>query len=377
VKRFLPAILLTAVVVLSAPFVGVIRDRLFDLFPRLALHVLAVALGGAALAAFVYAVARIRRHRWWRYGGLVAVGVLLFVQYAGFSAAEIEVALVEKLHILEYGLLAWLLYRPLLATRPGDPPNDLSLFVVPLLGVTVGGILDEWMQWQAATRMGTIEDVWLDVFAGVVGLLFSLCLEPPERFAWRLGNLRRTADFAAAALLLLGLFFYDAHLGYLIEDPEIGRFRSWHTREELIRASEERAARWALDPLYDLSPWQREDPFLTEAGWHKGHRDRTLELGHLYWAAQANRILEKYYAPYLDLEEFANEGRRWLTPEVKREIEAAPPPPDLDGAGYLSPVLHDRVYTRPSKPTFLALLAVAVVVAWGLPRIGSRGKMLE
>ncbi len=170
---------------------------------------------------------------------------------------------------------------------------------------------------------------------------------------------------------MLGGFFYVAHLGYMIEDPEIGRFRSWHSLEELVDAAEARRQRWQIDPPGDISPWNRQDDFLTEAGWHNHHRNASYELGLDAWALQANRILEKYYTPYLDLETFRQTGNRRFPPYAVQRVEKAAG--DVDPATYVSPVLEQRIYTWPSKPVFLFVLMLAVG-AWLLPwfRFGRR-----
>ena len=365
-KRFRPAVLLVTFVTLTCPFVGLIRDNLFDAFPKDAVRGLTLVLGAAGAVLFVYAAARIREHRWLRYGGLVVVGALLWLQAVGFRTQLATVNVVEKVHIFEYGLLAYLLYR---AFRPARDPGVL---ILTLLWTTFAGTLEESMQWLVETRTGEIRDVLLNALSGLCGLVFSLSLEPLEGFSWRMpaARWRRVLSSAAVLVLAIGLFFSAAHLGHMIEDPEIGRFRSYFTREELVEAGHRRAARWTTDPPRELSPWHREDVFLTEAGWHNQHRNASLELGFPYLARQANRILETYYRPYLDLQEFRRTGNRRLSPEVVAELDARAP--RRDPSGYLSAVGGDRIYTWPSKPVFLAAMLLAAALLWGLPRRLSR-----
>lgn len=365
-RRFLPAALLVAVILATAPFLGVLRDRFFDAFPRAAFRLFAALLATLALLALAYAVARIRRHRLARYGALIVALGLVALQTLG-SGERAEVNLVEKIHVFEYGLLAFLLYRAYLREPSGA---DLSLIALPLLWVAVAGSLDETVQFFAATRTGYLGDVVLNLLSGVCGLLFALAVEPPAGFAWRLGRRRRTSDVAALALLVFGLFYANAHLGHRIEDPEIGSFRSWSSREALLREQALRRARWAENPPRALSPWQREDLYLTEAGWQTSHRDRSYRLGRWALALQANRILEKYYAPYLDLDGFRGRPPRRYPPERVRELERRAG--TIDPAGYASYVLRRRVHVWISKPLFLALLLPAAALVWGLPRLAER-----
>ena len=275
--------------------------------------------------------------------------------------------MVEKVHILEYGLLAYLLYR---AFRPAAVrrAGDLSVPLLVLLWTTFAGTVEEGIQWWVETRTGEIRDVLLNALSGLCGLVFAVSLEPIEGFEWRISpaGWRRLGTSAAILVLAVGVFFYAAHLGYMVEDPEIGRFRSFFTREELLEASAQRAVEWAANPPGELSPWRREDRYLLEAGWHNQHRNHAYELGLYDLARQANLILEKYHAPYLDLESFRKTGDRRFPPHVLAELEAKAPRRAPEE--YLSPVAEKLIFTRPSKPVFVALLLPVVVALWGLPR---------
>ena len=377
-RRFLPAALLTAVIVLSAPFMGLVRDALFSRFAGAAVRGVALMFLLVAAAAFVWAVLRIRHRRWSRYGALGLAAILLVLQewLTGADITDVsfaaQVNVAEKIHIIQYGLLAFLLYR---AFRRADESgagqsgaDDPRIVLMPLLWVIPAGALEEGMQFLVETRLGEVRDVFLNLYAGVCGVLFGLAFDPPERFRWRLaGHPRRLGDAAAAAVLALGAFFYVAHLGYEHEDPEIGRFRSWHSLEELRAAAADRAERWRTDPPTELSPWRREDLYLTEAGWHTNHRNERYGDGDHYMAFQANRILEKYFDPFLDLESIRYTGRHRYPPEQRQALEAAAP--KHDPATYLSPVLTHRIYPWPSKRLYLAVWLPVVLALWLLPRI--------
>ena len=361
-RPFLPAILLVTLIAVTAPFLGTIRHAIFDKVPDLALGVLFIALALPMVGLLIYAVLRIRAGWRWQLPGLGLSAVLLAWQLhiTKGDHGDITVSLVERVHIVEYGLLAWLLYRAFLAVGV----RDASLLVLPLWGVAVGASVDEGAQFLASNRIGDIRDVGLDLVAGAWGLVLSLCLDPPDRFSWRIEKPRWVTDGLALAVLAMGGFFSVAHLGYWIHDPEIGSFRSWHTPEELIAAAEDRAQRW-VEEKPQISPMHLEDLYLTEAGWHLGHRNRTYSIGQLDWALSANRILEKYYAPYLDLEDFAKTGRRRYSPRMLETFEGVEP---RDPAEYTSPVLGRRLYTWPSRGTFQLLVGGAVLLLWGWPR---------
>ena len=364
VKRFLPAIAWVVLIVSAGPFVGLIRDYLFERFQVSAIRGLAALLLMLAAAVFLYAVRRIRTQRLWRYSGLVLAAALLWIEStylsadirsAGFAA---QVSVAEKIHLVEYGLLAFLLYRAC------KPAADLTVLLLPLLGVVLAGVLDESVQLAVETRLGDIHDVFLNLYAGVFGLVFSLSLDPPQKFRWSLvgSGRQRVAWATAMAVAALGLFFDAAHLGYEHVDDEIGRFRSWHTLEELRQAAEDRTVTWRSDPPAALSPWKLEDRYLSEAGWHANHRNERFQAGDSYMAWQANRILEKYYGPFLDLESFRGSGKHRYPVGIRGELEAKAG--DRGPEGYLSPVLVERIYPWPSRRLFFALwIPIAVLIA--------------
>lgn len=373
VKRFLPSLLLILGIALLAPYVGVLRQSLFAAFPMGALLFLGGALLTTGALALGFAFWRIRSRRLPRFLGLLATILLVWGQNFGFGTADIEVNIIEKLHIVEYGLLALLLYRALLRGPSASEGaaaatcGDLSLLILPLLGVCLAGTLDETVQMLVATRTGDVHDIGLDVYSGACGVLFALCLEPPARFRWRLGRRPWVWGWGALAILGVGLFVSRAHLGYMIDDPDIGQFRSWHQKDELLRLQGQRAVQWRIQPPgRNASPWRLEDRYLTEAGWHSGHRQRNFELGYYYWALQANRILETYYAPYLDLQGFGRPDKRRYTPQIAQRVESQAV--ILDPRFYRSPVLAQRIYVWPGKPLFHTLLVSVVLsllaMAW-------------
>lgn len=375
-KRFLPPILLVAAIVLTAPFMGVIRDVLFDRFEAAAIRYLAILLALIAILAFAYAVARIREHRGWRYLGLVATAGLLWIEVTYMSDSlsgggiAARVSVVEKIHIVQYGLLALLLYRAC------KPLGDLAMLALPLLGVTVAGVLDESMQWWISTRTGDIDDVFLNMYSGLCGLVFAVSLDPPQklRFGVSPASRRQLVGAAILAVTSVGLFYDTAHLGYEHYDPAIGRFLSWHSMEDLRAAAEDREEGWRVDPPTGPSPWRAEDRFLAEAGWYAGHRNERYEAGDAYHAAQANRILEAYYGPFLDLEFYRGSAKQRYPPEMREALEAKAPA--YDPAEFKSPVLRHRIKTWPSKPVFYGALAAILLVIWGVPWLlwGRRGE---
>lgn len=373
-SRWLPALVLSVAVVALAPFIGVLREWVRHTFGLGYLRWVTAALVVAAAAALLWAVARIRERRTLRYGALALAAVLVSLQVAVWSAGTLEADVLERIHLLEYGLLAVFFER---ALRPRHPGRLLP--VLALAGVVLVSLADEWVQWLTPVRVGDGRDVLLNLWAGVVGLLFALALSPPPGLLRRSGLAsRRLAVGLGAAVVLAGAAFYDlAHLGHEIRDPRAGVFLSWHSPEELLAAAEDRARRWPEEGRPPHRPVALEDRFLTEAGWHARARNDGVREDRLAMAWRENRILERWYAPYLDL------GRNRWPPAQKRNIRnrlearggwrPGPTP------GYRSPALEHRVVTAPPRPLLwvgaLALAGALAILGLGRKRDG-RGRPL-
>lgn len=346
---FLAAAALSVTILVVAPFMGGLRDALFEAVPN-AVELLGGFLGALGLALVAWVAWRVARQppRLRRRGALLLAGVLalLYVQVQGFSIGIPSSDVVEKVHIFEYGLLAFLLYRAQLSRVEGvrGGKADLATVLVPVLGAALVGLGDESVQGYFSVRVGDVRDVVLDVLAGITGLLFALAVEPPARWARTPPARRRAAGILlVAAVAGFALFVGRFHLGHEIHDPEIGRFVSWFDAEELERLQADRARRWGADPPTELRPLAPEDYYLTEAARHAQHRNERLKAGDENAATQANRILERYYAPFLELDSFRGSGRHGWPEEMRRRLEAKyPPAPEI----YVSPVLQDRLWTR-------------------------------
>jgi len=363
-RRYLPALLLTLAGAASAPFLGLLRNALLDAFPGSFLAVLAACLGAAFRLLLGYGLWRIRSHRWLRYGALAMVAALIALQTFVLNRGNPSVDIVEKVHFLQFGLVAFLLYRAQRGQR------DLSLLIVPVLGALLAGTFEEGVQWWVQVRVGDIKDVALNGYAGLCGLIVGLALLPPESLTWSMSRkrFRLLGGFAAGVVATVGIFYHAAHLGHEVQDPEIGTFRSWSTAEGLMELSYARALRWSKKRPDFKSPLGAEDRYATEAGWHVGHRNVSRERGWVLSAWRENQILEKYFNPFLDLPAKGAPNGHRLSPEELKALEAALPGGTSSTGGaqstYRSPVLS-RIDTRlsPSQLWLRVLLVMALLVA--------------
>lgn len=387
-SRWLPVAGATLAILVLAPFLGVLQEHVRKSVGLGYLRWVSGGLAAAGAAALVSAVVRIRRFRLRRYGLLLAAGLLVALQVGAWGVGEEETDVLERVHLLEYGVLAVLFVR---AFRPGHGGPFLPVLAV--LGVALVGLADETVQWLTPVRVGDFRDVVLNAYAGLVGVLFVLALRAPRPLpaageagttgggALRRGfrprgpeaqaaargtgagrTLRLAAGLGALVVLAGAAFFDGAHLGHEIRDPEAGVFLSWHSPEELRRAADERAERWSRERIPPHRPLAREDYFLSEAGWHANERNHAVRVGDLRRAWRENRILERWYRPYLEVRGGWPERQR---AKIERELAARDPAALEPSPGYRSPALEGRVVTAPPRPLLWggAVLAAGALLA--------------
>jgi len=378
-QRLALPVSVAAAIIASAPWVPLLRDGFFSLFPRHAVGILIGMLLLILVAALATAIARMRTHLLLRMAGLLMVLLAVWLQAVGLSQhlpanIALTVSAVERIHIFEYGTLALLLVR---ALRPVGWAGAASL---ASLWAALVGVLDETVQMIVPGRTGELRDIAIDVAAGVTGACFALCLESPavvrERGATRTGP-RLLASWwpiatRSAAILILagGLFVSFAHLGYRIDDPAVGRFLSWHTADQLHALAAERAMRWrGPDPPTGRELCCIQDVFLTEASRHNTYRNERFRSGDRLAAWHADNLLRTYFAPYLD-KPLPPDGRRPRDEIYRAALEQAGrghDPGDFD-----SPVLRGRIWTRPSKKLWLTVTLLLFAWLWALPALARR-----
>ena len=206
------------------------------------------------------------------------------------------------------------------------PADDGSVLVLPLLAGIATGILDEWFQWFVPIRAGELRDILLDAAASLCGVLFAISLRPPARLTLRLGgeSASRVRWCAAATLALLAAFVFTVHVGYEVRDPDIGTFVSRYTSAQLTALSRDRAELWRAEPPVTVRRFGREDQYLSEGLWHVQRRNSGWDAGDLSRAWRENLILEKFFAPVLDVGTYASpDSQRW-PPEQRLEAASRP-----------------------------------------------------
>ena len=311
---FIAALAASAVIVLGSPFMGQLQSFLRrSLSTRTYVLLFGVGVIVAVTVAIVLAATRIRERRAQRFG-LMAIALLFGGTYMWWTATPYpEVNAVERVHFVEYGLIALLFYRASLPRRsPGDGrAGDPSILILPLLAAFTVGTLDEWLQWFIPYRVGEAHDVFINLASIVCGLLFGLAIFPPPAFAAHLqpSSGRRVGIVSALAWLVFATFVSQVHLGHMNDVAEIGRFKSHYSIAELNALQADRAARWKTAPPIAIRRLSREDQYLDEGLWHVRRRNGAENVTEAW---RENLILERFFVPVLDMPTYGSAtGTRW------------------------------------------------------------------
>jgi len=156
-----------ALVYATVPVFPAVWDRLWVHTEGAIRHLGILVILGLAVAVLTAVRHRVGRRDWVPYAVLVAV----FAAY-GYLLAVFGTYPAERLHLIEYGLLGWMLFRALRLDLSGG-----RAYVVALVLTVLVGVGDESIQWILPQRFFEVKDVVLNAVSGVLGLLtvrFSL-----------------------------------------------------------------------------------------------------------------------------------------------------------------------------------------------------------
>ena len=352
-RRLAVALAASILVVLGAPYTGQIRGAIQDALPGQYRLIIGGIVVVAVAIAVVSALLRIREQRATRYG-LLAIAVGGGALYAWATATgNANVDVVERFHLVEYGVLTWLYYRA------WHERGDLTSLVFPALAAFMVGIFDEGLQWLVPARVGELHDVLLNAVSIACGVFFSAGLAPVRTASWwpdRRGR-RSLALFTSFVIVALAAFFHAVHLGHEIDDPQTGEFLSRYSAEELLAAAEDRAARWNSAPPRELHRMSIEDHYLAEGVWHVQRRNETADPQRVW---HENLILEKYFAPVLDFPTYSTgAGAKW--PAEQRANAAAQA--GTEAATYRSTANPYPIYTWSPLLFWTSVIAVVAAIA--------------
>lgn len=305
--------------VLAAPGIGSARSALRAAFPGTFSRLIEGGLALAALAAIGVALARIRIHRAQRYALLAAALVIAWAYSAATGSPDPAIRAVERVHFVEFGLIAWLFLR-VWRDRP-----DASAIVAPALAAFVVGVGDEAFQWFLPARVGELADVALNAVAIGCGLLVGAAITPPAdpRGRWTGDSMRLVARLVAVTIVALAAFVHLVHLGHRIAVPGIGAFDSRYTRLQLTSLDYVRGEYWrhVAPPIERPPRFSREDQYMTEGLQHVQARNEAWARGDALTAWRENAILERLFGSVLDVPSYVSRtGHRW-SPAQRADAE--------------------------------------------------------
>jgi VanZ like family len=346
-------------IVLGSPFMGQLQSFLRrSLSTRNYVLLFGVGVLAAIGVAILIAFVRIRERRPQRFA-LLLVALVFGGAYMWWTATPYaDVNAVERVHFVEYGLIAFLFYR---AWKPaGDP----SIVILPLLAGFTVGTFDEWLQWFIPFRVGEAHDVFINLAALVCGLLFAVALLPPAAFRRRLqpASWRRLGAAAAMVWLIFAAFISQVHLGRVVNAADSSRFRSHYTEDELNALQGHRQVLWRSKPPIGIKRLSREDQYLDEGLWHVRRRN-TAEVDEAW---HENLILERFFVPVLDLPTYASpNGNRW--PQEQRDNIAKQ---IVSGAAFMSSAEPYPLVVWPRAAFWSVVALMTLVFAIGPTMFG-------
>jgi len=343
-----------AIIFATLRYVPVWRDWIAARFTETPIVISVIAI---LVAVFGVTVIRMVRQ-----GCLIRDYLFLAIFGAGYAYSLSRISIVvEQVHFIEYGLLAYLIISALRVDW-----RDSGQYVTALLVITLVGVADEYVQGTLVNRVGELRDVFLNILSGALALAwFRYGVKPVELAA----DWRATTKLAlpVIGLIILGIGIFNSRIsefGYYITDPEIGEFHSRLSEEQLKSGVPDgrRFQEQILPQLYHGSyaelVHRLKGTTDGEVLVHIFSRDKHLERGDYYTAHRENQILEKYFPGYI-----IGTSHQW-SEDKKAEVKTACAA-DL-GDRYVSSVSAQIItaYSQSSQWIVICVLETLIALIW-------------
>jgi len=232
----------------------------------------------------------------------------------------------ESVHFLEYGLLAFFLFKAL-----NHHIRDRSIYITATFLVLLVGTFDEILQWITPARYWDFRDAGLNALSGVLFQLMIWKVITPkiisEKFSSK--SLKILSFSFVSCIIVLALcvsntpnrvYSYTKHIkclsylqkeepmsefGYKYKDPEIGIFYSRLSPSQLNKIDKQNGEEYAriLNESFnrDYEKFIKEyspmtNPFMHELRVHIFRRDSYFEKGRI--SSEINEKKESYFIAY-------------------------------------------------------------------------------
>ena len=222
---------------------------------------------------------------------------------------------IEKIHLIEYGALGFLIFKAL-----KNDLKDLSIYIWSALIICYIGIIDETIQWIVPNRVGTIEDVWINIKSGgLVLMLIGLVIRPGEiEKRFNLNNLKKIYIPISLVLVVIGVFVNFIHdFGYKFRVNDFIEIYSHFPKEKLRLTNSLLQQDLSLLKLTAQRFEGLDDSdknisikeanamiFFKEAGDHKWERENAFSKNRFLKSLKEHIILKDYYSSVLYFNSF-------------------------------------------------------------------------
>jgi len=251
-------------------------------------------------------------------GKQLLVKLAIFAVFAGIYAYYLSgmTFAIERIHFLEYGLMGVLIYIAFTRHIQHWISVILSLHLVYWIGLG-----DEAIQGILPSRVGEIRDSVINLFSGVLGIMFGWFLTEASRIMGELkpAIIKTALIFFGLTTIFTALFLYYIHgFGNCVENMHIGRMYTSFSADVLKRinahpseVTKRELAIFENEALRHL--FQREFYFTNDfkasnGSYYRAYINCVFE----------NRILHSYYKRFMD--EHAEDVTGPLIMHIDREV---------------------------------------------------------
>ena len=348
-SSWLPVVLCSVIIFATIPFARSFQKLVYDTIGReFFIYFVGVTIISGSVILFYSLIIRLKVRQRSQY-----LWILLCAGLYLYTTIQLDEHPEEAVHLLEYGILSYFIFRAL-----GRSVRDTTVYISALFFVSFIGTMDELLQWMMPQRVWDLRDIGLNTFAGGIFLLGIWKGIRPEMIhkPVRKVSMKLLAWIITANLLFIGLCFANTpdivkrytsvadslswlldeesmtEFGYMHTDKDIGVLFSRFRIEELKDIDIHKGVyygnilKWNIirgmdhDDLIKAHP-PYKDKFLYEFLIHLARRENNLlktieddKTRHAFIALKEDLILQRYFGNTLDLS-----GLR-IPDEIYREL---------------------------------------------------------